>query len=957
MATNREPLRLYGRQDECGRLARLVDGVRGGGSAALVVYGQPGTGKTALLDFTAGLATDLQVVRTAGAAAETELAFAGLHRLCAAMLDRLGRLPVPQREALEVAFGLRVGTEPDRFRTGLAVLGLLAESAADRPLVCMIDDAHRLDPASRQALGFAARRLSTESLLMILTAPEPTADLDGLPTMTLGELREADARDLLASVVRSPVDDRVRDQVVAEAGRIPGVLTGLLRGVSPGQLAGGFGLPAVLPGSAAGPLLAELSGLPPDTRQLLLLAAADPTGDPPLLWRAAAQLAVTPSAALPAAEAGLIRFGRRVVFRDQLVRSTAYRAADLRDRRSAHQALAQATDSRADPDRRAWHQAQALIELDEDVAAELERTADRAQARGGLAAAAAFLERAATATPDAARRVERSLAAASVMLQAGEPCAAEKLLDLTETDTLDDHQQARAGLVRARLAFTENRGGDSPRLLFEAAQQLSRFDGTQAGAAYLDALRAALSAGRRTAPGATVTDVAHAMLEASFMTDSSAPTAALIAGLAANFSGDFTAGAPLLRRAVSGLGTEMATAAALSLLPLACTGALLLWDDHAADTLARRYVSLARGVGALSELPAALDTLSCLCVLAGDPAAAGSLAAEAQAVTSATGIRAASNGALGVAALHAHEGGARGLIDSAGRDAALRGEGLGVAAAKWAAAVLYNSLGRYAEALPAAEDAIENAGAPVAAGWAMAELIEAAARSGQPDRAAGVMDSLSCIATAAGTDWALGVQARSLALLSDSPAAEEGYATAIEHLQKSRARVDLARAHLLYGEWLRRENRHVDAREQLHRADDMFGAMGADGFAERARRELLAAGETGRKRAAGTDRVLTPQELQVAVRARDGKTNGQIGAELFLSARTVEWHLRKVFAKLGITSRRHLARALPGERAAARLPARVRRGGRRRRRPGRSRAGLPGARCAPRRRPGGRTCR
>jgi DNA-binding CsgD family transcriptional regulator len=905
MSPKRESLRIHGRRAECERLARLVDGVRSGGSAALVVHGGPGTGKTALLDFAAGLDTGLPVARAAGAQAEAELAFGGLHRLCGTMLDRLGCLPAPQREALEIAFGLRAGTEPDRFLVGLAVLGLLASSAADHPLICVIDEAHWLDRPSRQALGFAARRLSTEPLLVIFAAPEPITELDGLPTMALGGLRDADARDLLASILRYPIDDRIRDQILAEAAGIPGALLGLLHEVSPSQLAGGLGLADVLSGSASGPLFAELSELPAPTRQLLLLAAADPTGDPVLLWRAAAELGITGEAAVPAAEAGLITFGSRIIFRDHAVRSTAYRVARLGQRRSAHRALAQATDPRADPDRRAWHQAKALTELDEDVAAELERTAVRAQARGGLAAAAAFLERAATATPDAARRAERSIAAASVMLAAGEPSAAAKLLDLTETDTLGDHQQARADLVRARLAFTVNRDGDASQLLLDAARRLSRFDGAQSRAAYLEAIRAALSAGGRAAPGATMADVARAAREGSSGTGFPDD---LLAGLAASFSGELAAGATLLHRAINGLLDQTASAAELTLLPLAYAGALQLWDARAADALASRYVRLARAQGALSDLPSALNALGCMRLLAGDLAAADSLASEAQTIAEATGISATPFGALGLAALRGHEEPALALIDSSGQAAARRGEGVGVAAANWAAAMLHNGLGKYAQALSEAEDAIARAGWPAAAGWAMAELVEAATRSGQPARAEGAMRTLSRIATAAGTDWALGVQARSQALLSDR---EDLYQAAIDHLGRSCSRVDLARAHLLYGEWLRRENRRVDARDQLHRAGEMLEAMGAEGFAQRARRELLATGETARRRVAGTDRDLTPQEMQIAMQARDGMTNREIGAELFLSARTVEWHLHKVCAKLGISSRRQLRDALP----------------------------------------------
>jgi DNA-binding CsgD family transcriptional regulator len=891
--------RLYGREAECARLAKLADGVLRGDSAVLVVHGQPGTGKTALLDFVTGLDAGPRVVRVSCAEPETELAFGGLQQLCGTMLDLLDRLPGPQQAALEIAFGMRAGAAPDRFLVGLAVLGLLAESAAEHPLICVIDDAHWLDRASRHVLGFAARRLASEPLLMLFAAPEPITDLAGLPVMTLSGLPDAEARQLLASVVRWPVDDRVRDQMLAEAGGSPGALLGLLRELSPAQLAGGFGLADVLSGSASGPLFTELSALPAPTRQLLLLAAADPTGDPGLLWQAAALLGIAGDAGVTAAEAGLISFDGRVVFRDHAVRSTAYRAARLRERRAAHRALAQATDPSGDPDRRAWHRARALSEPDEDVAAGLELTAGRAQARGGLAAAAAFLERAASATPDGARRAERSLAAASVMLAAGEPGAAAKLLELTEADAADDHRQAGADLVRARLAFTVNRGGDAAQQLLDAARQL---DGTQARAAYLDAIRAALSAGRLAAPGATMDAVAR---EAALAADSSDP---LLSGLAASFSGEFEAAATLLRRAVEGFGGEMTVMAELSRLPLAWAGALRLWDDRAGDALASRYVRLARGAGALSDLPSALNALSWMRLLGGDLAAADSLAQEAQTTAEAISIRAAPYAALGTAALRGQEGPALALIESSAQDAASRGEGLGVAAAKWAAATLYNGLGRYTQAVAAVESAIEYSGPIVAAGWPLAELVEAAVRSGQPGRAEAAMCSLSRVAVAAGTDWALGVRARSQALLSGR---EDLYQAAIDYLGHDGARVDLARAHLLYGEWLRRENRRADAREQLHHADDMLGAMGAAGFAGRAHRELAATGETVRRRTAGTDLDLTPQEMQIAAHARDGRTNREIGAELFLSARTVEWHLRKVFVKLGISSRRQLRGVLP----------------------------------------------
>jgi DNA-binding CsgD family transcriptional regulator len=919
MVANRENRpRLCGRQGECATLAGLVEDARRGTSAVLVLRAEPGAGKTALVDYAVGLAPDLRVVRVEGTESERELAYAGLHQLCGSMLGLLDRLPPPQRDALEIAFGVRAGPGPDRLAVGVGLLSLLALSAAERPLVCVVEDTHWLDRASVQALAFAVRRLSAESTLVIFTAREPVADLAGLPEMVLGGLRDADARDLLDAGLLWPLDERVREQILTETRGNPRALLELLHGLSPARLAGGFGLPGVLPGGIPGELLFQLDGLPAQTFMLLLTAAADPTGDPALIWRAAGRLAIPADAADPATEAGLVAFGRRVVFRDRVVRSAVYRSAPLRDRHAAHDALAQATDPQADPDRRAWHRSHALWEPEEDVAAELDRTAARAQVRGGLCARAAFLERAAVMTPQAARRQERSLTAAAAMLAAGEPDAAAKLLDVAEAGVLDDHQQAIADLQRARLAFAVNRGGDAPRLLLDAAQQLNRFDAVQARGAYLDAIGAAIFAAGLAVPGASVALVTHAA-----HTDSPGPPDPLLDGLAACFGDGHPAGAPVLRRALNGFGHGMTVVEQLRWLPLACAAALRLWDEQAWDTLSSRHVRLAREAGAIGDLPLALTSLACLHVLAGELSTAQSLVDESDVIAEAANGRPAPFGVLGLAALRGRLDPALALIDSTAKDAALRGEGLGLAAAKWATAVLYNGLGQYEEALSAAEESIGYGGALTVAHWAMAEMIEAAARTEQPGRAAEAMRDLSQVATAAGTDWALGVRARSLAVLSTGQTADNLYRTAIRHLSQSRARVDLARAHLLYGEWLRRENRRVDARQQLRQAHELLGAMGADGFAERARRELLAIGETVRKRTVATATGLTAQELRIALRARDGQTNTEIGTELFVSPRTVEWHLRKVFAKLGITSRRQLRHALPSPAAAALPPVRT----------------------------------
>jgi DNA-binding CsgD family transcriptional regulator/tetratricopeptide (TPR) repeat protein len=900
--------RLHGREAECETLSGLVNEVRRGHGAVLVVRGEPGTGKTALLDYVTGLAGGLPVVRATGAESETGLAYAGLHQLCGSMTGLLGLLADPQRVAVETAFGMQAGPAPDRFLVGLGVLGLLTGAAAEHPLICVIDDAQWLDRASGQTLAFAARRLPGGPVLVILAAREPVPDLAGLPEMVIGGLSAADARDLIGSALRWSLDEPVREQIVAETRGNPQMLLEL-RDLSPAQLAGGFRLPDAAPGRVSGPLLEHLGGLPPQTRTLLLAAAADPTGDPALLWRATGHLGITSEAALPAVEAGLVTFAGRVLFRDRSVRLAAYHSASLRERRAVHDALARATDPRADPDRRAWHQSQALAEPDEDVAAELERMAGRAQARGGLAASAAFLERAAIMTPDAERQPERTLAATAVMLAAGEPGAVTRLLAVAESGVPDGHRQARADLLRARLAVAQNRGGDVPRLLLDAAGRLDQSDTVQVRAAFLDAVRAAVFAAGLAAPGGTVADVGQAALGAP-AADSPGPSDLLLDGLAAYLRGECAAGGPALRQALDGFSRGQA-AEELRWLPLACVSALARWDDSAWESLSARFVRLARDQGALGDLPLALNLLACFRLLGGDLAAAESLAQEAQEAAAATGCGPTPYGALGLAALRGHRDPAPlTLIESAGQDAALRGEGLGAAAAQWASAVLHNGLGQYATALSAAEDAVEYVGGSVLACWPAAELVEAAVRAGQPRRAVVGMRCLSRVASAAGSHWALGIRARSLALLSDARLAEELYQAAIEHLGRSHARIGLARAHLLYGEWLRREKRRIDAREQLHRAHGMLNAMGADGFAERARRELLATGETVRKRTVETDRNLTSQEVQIAVRARDGQTNTEIGTELFLSPRTVEWHLRKVFAKLGITSRRQLQHVL-----------------------------------------------
>jgi DNA-binding CsgD family transcriptional regulator len=915
---------LTGRHAECDMIDRLVAAVRAGDSRTLVVRGEPGVGKTALLEYLAGQASDCRVVRAVGIQSEMELTFAVLHQLCAPMLDRLERLPAPQRDALRTAFGLSAGVAPDRFLIGLAALGLMSELAGERPLVCIVDDEQWLDSASAQVLGFLARRLEAESVGLVFGARIPTGDLAGLPELVVEGLQVDDARALLESALTGPLDARVRDQIIAEAHGNPLALLELPRGQTAAELAGGFGLPdAVSLSSSISGTIEEsfrrrIDALPPGTRHLLLLAAADPTGDPALMRRAAGRLRVGLEAAAPAVEAGLAEFDVRVRFRHPVVRSVTYRSASTQDRQASHRMLAEVTDPELDPDRRAWHRAQAAPEPDEDVAGELERSAGRARARGGLAAAAAFLERGVILTPDPARRAGRALAAANTKFQAGAFGAAQDLLAVAEAGPLSEFEQARVDLLRAQLAFATNRGGDAPALLVKAARRLEPIDTGLARATYLDALTASTLAGRLASPGGHTLEVARAASAAPRPPGDPSVPDLLLDGLAANFNDGYAAGVPFLRQALTAFGSGMSADEELRWLWLTTLAALHLWDDERWDMLSSRYVELARETGALSELPLALSTRSMMLLFAGDVATATALTDEGRAVIDATGSQFAPYAAMGLAALQGRQAEVSALIEDTASDVALRGEGIAMSVAEWANALLHNGLGRYPEAMRAAQQALhyqEYPGMhyPGIANWAAAELVEASARSGMTGIATDTYRWIAEMTSASGTNWALGVEARSCALVTEGNAAEGLYQDSIMHLNRSRVRAELARAHLLYGEWLRRQRRRTDAREQLRTAHGMLEAMGMEAFAERARRELQATGETARKRTAvtGRDEELTAQEAQIARLARDGLSNPEIGARLFLSPRTVQHHLGSVFTKLGITSRSHLSHALP----------------------------------------------
>jgi DNA-binding CsgD family transcriptional regulator len=905
--------RLLGRRSECAALDQLVANVRGGRSEALVLLGEAGVGKSALLEYLVGRAAGYGIARAAGVESEMELAYAGLQQLCAPFLDRLERLPGPQRGALGIAFGLREGDAPDRFLVGLAVLSLLSDLAERRPLVCVVDDAQWLDEASARALAFVARRLGAESVGLVFAVREPGGErhLDGLPELTVGGLDDRSARELLATVVTGPLDERVRDRIVAETRGNPLALLELPRGRTPAELAGGFGLsggPAV-PGRIEQTFRDRLAPLAPSTRLLLLVAAAEPTGDPVLMWRAAAGLGIGPAAAAPAAAAGLVEVGAQVRFSHPMVRSAVYGAATPQQRRRVHAALAEATDAGVDPDRLAWHRAQAAEGLDEDVAAELERSAGRARARGGLAADAAFRERAVELTPDLRRRAQRALLAAQCKHLAGAPDAALRLLAMAQAGPLDEYERARAQLLHAQITFAMTRGRDAPPLLLEAARRLEPLDATLARETYLEAFAAALSADR-LAGGGDAGEIAAAVLAADWEPATRASDQ-LLDGLALLTRAGYVAAAPTLKDALRAFRDEpLSQEDELRWLWLACRIARALADDEAWDECTARHLDLARRAGAFSALPVALTDRVLVELFSGRIEVAMSLAAQSDAIVEATGSHLTLRTSIVLANWRGRDAEAVALIEERRQDALRRGEGLWLAANDWGNAIRYNGLGRYEDALAAAEqaaDAARGLGPPI---LLLAELIEAAVRSGQAARAVGALAQVAEIAHAAGTEWALGTHARAAAMLAEGQAAERLYREAIERLSKVKTCATLARARLLYGEWLRREHRRVDAREQLRAAYTMLSDMGMEAFAERAHRELLATGETVRKRSVATLEELTPQEVQVARLAAGGQTNPEIAAQLFLSPRTVEWHLSKVFGKLGIGSRKELRAAL-----------------------------------------------
>jgi DNA-binding CsgD family transcriptional regulator len=908
---------LVGRRRELEALEQLLKRVRAGQSQALVLCGEAGIGKSALLEQLARGATGCRLARAACVASEMELPYAGLHQLCISLRDFLERVPEEQRGALATVFGRATGDAPERFLVGLATLSLFAEVAEERPLICIVDNAQWLDYTSAQILGFVARRLLAERVAVVCAMRGDPSDgaLAGLPELSILGLGENDARSLLLNSLHGALDRAVCDRIITESHGNPLALLEWPRTWNALDLAGGFGLPA----SSGVPLskieqsfARRLIELPSDTQLFVLTAAAEPLGDPLLLHRAAECLNLDRAAARPALDAGLLKFGGRVEFAHPLLRSAAYRSAGPVDRQRVHNALANGTDGETDPDRRAWHLAAAAAGPDEKAAVALELSARRAQARAGLPAAAAFLQRAVALTGDLTRRARRALAAAEAALLAGGFDVALGLLAIAELGPLDELQSAHVDLLRGASALLSTYGSEAPSLLLNAAQRLEPLDIELARDTYLDAWGAALLAGNSGTQGSLL-EVSRAARSARRPEAAPRPSDRLLDSLAMAVTDGPSAAAPFLKEAARTFAeSEFAVEGRLRYGWLTVVPSCVLWDEETAHAIHTRHLQAVRHSGALALLALDLETSVLLALRRGELALAAEATAEADALTGAIGAPLGVRNTMMLTVLRGHEQEARVLIEAARKEASSLGQGGVIQLADWMFTVLCNSLGRYEEAVASPqEQSNQHSGEPIVSVWKAIEVLEAATRSQRPDLAHAALARVVAGTAFAGTDSALGILARSRALVSEGDMAERLYQEAIDRLGRSRLRPELARAHLLYGEWLHRENRRVDARVQLRAAHEQLSSIGMEAFAERARRELLATGV--RKHSPETRGELTAQERQIARLARDGLSNPEIGTRLFLSARTVEWHLRKVYSKLGVNSRRQLRIAFPDD--------------------------------------------
>ncbi|MGW7042211.1 ATP-binding protein [Streptomyces avermitilis] len=905
----RSSLTFLGRRDERAALCEVLEAARRGHGGAVVVHGEPGIGKTALLDQTVASVPGLRVLHADGHEYENELAFAGLHQLCAPLFDHMNRLSAPQRDALSVAFGLRGGAKPDRFHVGLAVLGMLSDVAEHEPVVCVVDDAQWLDQESAQALAFVARRVEAEAVALLFSLREldQRQELAGLATLHVEGLRENHARTLLTAQIHAPIDERVQDRVLWEARGNPLALLELPRSAMPDSWADTSVVPEAQPVTRKieTSFREQVADLPPATQLLLLVAAAEPLGDALLLWRAADRLGISSAAALPAQSADLLDIDVRVRFRHPLVRSAVYGAASAHDRRRAHVALADAISPAKEPDRRAWHRGQAAQGPDEQAAADLEASADRAMARGGTSMAAAFLRLAAALTPHPELRVSRTLAAVQAMRDAGAPDEALDLLSAVDTSLLQPLQSAHAEWLRAQLAYDTKRNDTSVALLMQAAGRIAPYDTETAREAFLEAFTAAVFVGR-FGHAQRLTDIAQAVTPAASAPQATRPRDLLLNGLITQATQGYSAAVPLLRGAVDAYtAAQDDHTASIGMLGMVCSAAQDVWDDKAFRMLAERQVRIARADGAVAALPVALSYRALACIHAGQLTEAAALIDEVHTITEAIGAPAMLYVDITLAAWRGERTRTLTLAKEVMNETSERGEGRMLTAAEYATAVLFNGLGRYDAALKACQQACdldELSFRP----WVQPEFVEAAARSSLSDLAKPAVERLEECARVCGTPWARGMWLRSLALVTQEDKAEPLYLEAIDMLGMTESTVHHARAQLLYGEWLRRQGRRSDARSHLGAAYDTLASVGAAAFATRASRELQATGARLCRRKAEAFEQLTAQELRIARLVAGGATSKEVGIQLFLSPRTVDAHLRNIFAKLGISSRRQL---------------------------------------------------
>jgi len=919
---------LLGRHGEREAIDALLAAARDGLSGVLMLTGEPGIGKTRLLEYAAAAAADLTVIWLTGVESETQLGFGALHRLLRPFLDRVPGLPAPQRDALSAAFGLS-GSEPaDRYLVGLATLTMLSGVAADQPVLCLVDDVHWLDRESAEALAFTARRLHADSLAFIFSARSEAARPEAghaaftaftaLPVHRLGGMEPLDARALLALGVAGSLDPTVADRLVAGTGGNPLALIELIIQLSPEQLAGVAPLPARLPvsGMLDAHFRSAISALPADTRTLLLLIAAAPADASPLIWRAAGRLGLTARAADAAAERGIVTREPRPAFRHPLIRSAVYADADAGQRRQVHAALAAACDSVGDTERSAWHRAEAAAGTDDQVAAGLEAAAELARARGGYSEQALFLSRSAELTTVPERRAERLLAAADAHLISGDPAAAEILLDMAAAHLNDPVPRARALRTKAVVEMFHLRVANVPAMLLDAVAELGAQDPATTWDLLFEAMHAALMAQDRVI-GTTLIDVAKAT--AAAWHDPGAPdwSADLIMeGLARRVAEGHAEAAPVLRRALARL--RAAAELKETGIPLAVLVSLAtdeLWDIESLRELADRLAAADRGQGALYALGMTLLVAAQAEIVAGRFAEADACYVQADDFFAATGFPA--DGAVNRAYLLAWTGredelraalaGIANLADSFGHGHMLE-------MGRHALAVLDLGTGRYQSALDHAL-AIFHDDPPAVGNLVLPLIVEAGVRSGRHEAAAAALARMAERARAAGTPWGLGLLARCQALMSADEHAEARYRDSVGLLSQVPVALDLAHTRLLFGEWLRRRGRRGEARAHLRAAYQLFDSCGAVPFAARARAELLATGEQVRKRTVPAPSDLTPQERQVAILAARGSTNAEIASRLFITVSTVEFHMNKVFRKLGISSRRQIESRLGAERA------------------------------------------